>query len=208
MIEAMKQWLEALENVEALIEHQYTGTREAMSYLQNTADDAQEALTSLRAVIEQAEKQEPVAWVHKAHKHVIWFAPVDMEAANLSPLYPAPAQPTHAIHPDNCIWKRNGHEACTTAQPVQDRCAHCDDTGDVHSIDGQWRGKCICKSTQPALKPLSEHYEALEPALENLVNVCNNSVFMSTTDEVISAEAALERLHKARKAANALKEQK
>ena len=24
------------------------------------------------------------------------------------------------------------------------RCQYCDDTGDVHSIDGEWRGVCVC----------------------------------------------------------------
>ena len=24
------------------------------------------------------------------------------------------------------------------------RCPYCDDTGDVHSIDGEWRGVCVC----------------------------------------------------------------
>ncbi len=26
------------------------------------------------------------------------------------------------------------------------RCPNCDDTGDVHSIDGEWRGICSCKA--------------------------------------------------------------
>lgn len=26
----------------------------------------------------------------------------------------------------------------------QKRCGYCDDTGDVHSIDGEWRGRCTC----------------------------------------------------------------
>jgi hypothetical protein len=28
--------------------------------------------------------------------------------------------PEQAIHPDNCIWRRNGHKACTTAQLAQE----------------------------------------------------------------------------------------
>lgn len=38
----------------------------------------------------------------------------------------------------------------------------------------------------------------LEQALEALVNRCNNDACMSSTDEVIAAEAALERLYKSR----------
>ena len=45
-VPVVKQLVEALEAVEALIEHQYTGTREGMTYLQNTCDDAQDALTT------------------------------------------------------------------------------------------------------------------------------------------------------------------
>jgi hypothetical protein len=48
----MREALDALECVEALIEHQYTGTREGMAYLQNTCDDAQVMLNKLRARLE------------------------------------------------------------------------------------------------------------------------------------------------------------
>ena len=38
------------------------------------------------------------------------------------------------------------------AQPVQEqpseRCPNCDDTGDVHSFDGEWRGVCHCPAGQ------------------------------------------------------------
>lgn len=30
-------------------------------------------------------------------------------------------------------------------------CEYCDDTGDVHSADGEWRGTCVCPAGQ-ALK--------------------------------------------------------
>lgn len=29
------------------------------------------------------------------------------------------------------------------------RCLHCDGTGDVHSIDGEWRGRCTCSAGAP-----------------------------------------------------------
>ena len=41
----------------------------------------------------------------------------------------------------------------------------------------------------------------LERVLEDLVNRCNYEIEASTWQEVISAEAALERIYKARKAA-------
>lgn len=28
-------------------------------------------------------------------------------------------------------------------------CPYCDGTGDVHSIDGEWRGECDCKASEP-----------------------------------------------------------
>jgi len=46
---------------------------------------------------------------------------------------------------------------------------------------------------------IADRYEKLEPALEALVDLCNHSS-MGTYDEVIAAEAALERLYLARKA--------
>lgn len=48
---------------------------------------------------------------------------------------------------------------------------------------------------------IQEKYEALEPLLEALVNYCNN-VGLCCLDEVIAAEAGLERLYRARKAAH------
>ena len=57
---------------------------------------------------------------------------------------------------------------------------------------------------QPELEP-----ENLELYLESLVDLCNNSIFFCNADEVISAEAALERLYQSRKlAAEKIKEEK
>ena len=33
------------------------------------------------------------------------------------------------------------------------RCEHCDDTGDVHGFDGEWRGVCNCPAGQAYDKP-------------------------------------------------------
>jgi hypothetical protein len=38
------------------------------------------------------------------------------------------------------------HMELQAAQP--NRCPNCDDTGDVHSIDGEWRGTCHCPAGQ------------------------------------------------------------
>jgi hypothetical protein len=35
------------------------------------------------------------------------------------------------------------------------RCPHCDDTGDVHGIDGEWRGRCTCPAASPVPEALT-----------------------------------------------------
>ena len=42
--------------------------------------------------------------------------------------------------------------AHTLAQHGEQRCTYCDGTGDVHSIDGEWRGTCHCAAA-PAPQP-------------------------------------------------------
>lgn len=49
--------------------------------------------------------------------------------------------------------------------------------------------------------------EALETALEALINLCNNSSLYCTADEVIAAEAALERVYKSRAIEQAKRQQ-
>ena len=51
-----------------------------------------------------------------------------------------------------------------------------------------------------SIEAMKQALEALEWPLERLVNLCNNSASCSNTEEVIEAEAALERLYKARQA--------
>jgi len=54
--------------------------------------------------------------------------------------------PFLAIH--QCIAEllEASPQAPQAAQP--NRCPYCDDTGDVHSIDGEWRGTCHCPAGQ------------------------------------------------------------
>lgn len=37
-----------------------------------------------------------------------------------------------------------GPEVRYSRAEAHPRCEHCDGTGDVHSIDGEWRGRCSC----------------------------------------------------------------
>lgn len=40
-------------------------------------------------------------------------------------------------------------EASARKLAAPERCPYCDDTGDVHSIDGEWRGTCNCPAGRP-----------------------------------------------------------
>lgn len=46
-------------------------------------------------------------------------------------------------------------DAAAEALKATGRCEYCDDTGDVHSIDGEWRGRCTCPAgtCEPGDKP-------------------------------------------------------
>ena len=39
------------------------------------------------------------------------------------------------------------------AAPTEKPCKHCDGTGDVHSIDGEWRGACVCDTGKAVSAP-------------------------------------------------------
>lgn len=54
-IEVMKQALDALNEVNDLIKYQYTGSKEAMSALQNACDGAWDATKSVRKAIEETQ---------------------------------------------------------------------------------------------------------------------------------------------------------
>lgn len=47
-------------------------------------------------------------------------------------------------------------EPCAADIYEEIRCEHCDGTGDVHSIDGEWRGVCTCPAGRSALSLPSE----------------------------------------------------
>lgn len=54
-------------------------------------------------------------------------------------------------------------------QGEQKRCGYCDDTGDVHSIDGEWRGRCTCPAGQSAPQP-----EPVAPPAREVRCTCGN----------------------------------
>lgn len=49
----------------------------------------------------------------------------------------------------------------------QKRCGYCDGTGDVHSVDGQWRGRCTCPAgQQPTLTQSKPSQDDLRDKLQ------------------------------------------
>lgn len=69
--EAATDALAALEAVEALIEHQYTGTREAMNALQNAADDAHDVIEPLRTALAQQDESAQVRYLKSELAHAL-----------------------------------------------------------------------------------------------------------------------------------------
>jgi hypothetical protein len=74
-IEAMKQWLEALEHgLDYAKSEQFENAQRYKGYENLAPDDAhsiqliEAAITSLRQAITEAEKQEPVAWIKRSAK--------------------------------------------------------------------------------------------------------------------------------------------
>ena len=64
--------------------------------------------------------------------------------------------PAGDVHMSTCKsgkWPSRVSNGDTAAPaPVEQRCTYCDGTGDVHSIDGEWRGTCHCAAA-PAPQP-------------------------------------------------------
>jgi hypothetical protein len=59
----------------------------------------------------------------------------------------------HMAHMRDGIYgfrTRRDRALATPTPPQPEHCPHCDGTGDVHSIDGEWRGRCTCEAGAPA----------------------------------------------------------
>ena len=76
--------IEALQAVDDLIEHQFTGTRDGMTALQHTSDDCREALVIMRGDIPT---REPVAWIVHAECPWVTMDPPMMGGLPRTPLY-------------------------------------------------------------------------------------------------------------------------
>ena len=66
-------------------------------------------------------------------------------------------------------WQARAALRDAPQQAEPKRCPSCDDTGDVHSIDGEWRGTCNCPAGQAtpsaptAVEPTAEKVSVVEP---------------------------------------------
>jgi hypothetical protein len=47
------------------------------------------------------------------------------------------------------VRRVKAEKAQPAPEPVQQVCRNCDGTGDVHSLEGEWRGRCWCPAAQP-----------------------------------------------------------
>jgi len=89
-IEAMKAALEALEKSVATCFDQYAH-EQVMSRPEHFIN---QTFTTLRQAIAEAEKQEPVAWIYKPHRELLWPNEVEcttpIEKNEYAPLYITP----------------------------------------------------------------------------------------------------------------------
>ena len=65
---------------------------------------------------------------------------------------------------------------------AQERCPHCDDTGDVHGQDGEWRGVCTCPAGKGAtLEQLNEINGLAQPYGYLVGNLPNGNMEVQRT---------------------------
>jgi hypothetical protein len=95
-IEAMKQWLETLDNLaryadtcELFLKKTHPGKAHS---LRERVTNSIDAITSLRQAIAETEKQEPVAWQWLTTAHFRKKLPKDAKKGAWNPLYTTPQQ--------------------------------------------------------------------------------------------------------------------
>ena len=134
----LEQLVMVLEGVEALIEHQYTGTREGMNALQNASDDAQVALTAGRAALAQQGEQQPVCYgcgipAGDVHMSTCKSGKWPSRVSNGDTAAPAPV----AQHGEPVAWTHSCNALCTDGLELWiDHCPHCGKPRTAHAE--QW----------------------------------------------------------------------
>ena len=89
---------------------------------------ADEAIDAIRAYLAAQPEPTPIAWANINKHGDITRTSNKRDAWAKTPLYAA--QPA----------------------PVPARCSYCDDTGDVNTPTGEWRGRCVCKAGRDAAR--------------------------------------------------------
>ena len=98
-----------------------------------------------------------------------------------------------------CMFLWNLGQPITPCQPVQPAaCQYCNGTGDVHGIDGEWRGECTECKTAPAVavnEPVGVikryGYQALFNAIAEATKIQGGCIGVSVLDFAKSLDAAI-----------------
>ena len=97
--------------------------------------------------------------------------------------------PAGDVHMSTCQsgkWPSRVSNGDTVApSPVEQRCTYCDGTGDVHSIDGEWRGTCHCAAA-PAPQAQPVDIEALCARIKAADDAAAEGDYMLDSDDCIS----------------------
>lgn len=59
------------------------------------------------------------------------------------------------------------------------RCEYCDGTGDVHGLDGEWKGSCVCPAGRAPVQAEPATYKAMLSAATSAANATEFSQFLS-----------------------------
>jgi len=183
--EAAKQALEALEHIQRCIGFATATIHQGSA----TWCQSEDAIASIKAALAQQREQQPVchgcgipADVHMSTcKSGKWPSRVSNGDTAAPAPQPAQGEPVAWAIYDNRGGSKSIHWAeqhtdgnaemynavplyTVAPAPVEQRCTYCDGTGDVHSIDGEWRGTCPCAAAPApqAQEPMAWRTEALK----------------------------------------------
>jgi hypothetical protein len=130
MIEAMKQWLEALEKSQSALAEELSAWDfdSSLHHIQESHDLCGPAITSLRQAIAELESQKPVAWRLESGKAVwLWFERTDPEAnsalpndVTAIPLYAHPPQRTEQEPVAWGVFEGNLHDMFFSQEEAQE----------------------------------------------------------------------------------------